>query len=212
MLSTVFAPELFLLAVTVLLVGWEFRSGRWGGRGDGFPSEDSGSGTGHGIRKWGRVAPRVAVVGVAWGLAFAVYQGGPALLSTPAPGGEDFFASLGLIVGFALIGAVWRRRAWGSLLPAYCLLLVVTSAVHILVVPVWDVSSHVVYAAVPTGFLATVHRRFAALFVVPLALAWSRVALDAHTLDQSLGALALAAVIVGAAVYRRRSKTVASLG
>lgn len=191
LLSTVFTPELVVLAVTLLVVGWELRGVDW---------------------RLPELVGRVAVVGVAWALAFAVYQGGPALLSVSAPGGEDFFAGLGLLVGFALIGAVWRRRVWGSLVPAYCLLLVATSAVHVLVVPVWDVSSHVVYAAVPAGFLATVDRRFVALLVVPLGLAWSRVALGAHTLDQSIGALAVAAVLVGAVVSRRRSETGVSLG
>lgn len=190
LLSMVFAPELFVLVATLLLVGWERRGAGW---------------------RWRGLLGRVAVVGVAWAVAFVVYQGGPALLSRSAPGGENFFASLGLIVGFALIGVAWRRRAWGPLLPAYCLLLVATSVVHLLVVPVWNVSSHVVYAAVPTGFLAVVNRRFLALLVVPLGLAWSRVALGAHTLDQSLGALVVAAVLIVATVYGRRFRTALSL-
>jgi membrane-associated phospholipid phosphatase len=190
LVSMVFAPELFVLVATLLLVGWERRGAGW---------------------RWRGLLGRVAVVGVAWALAFVVYQGGPALLSRSPPGGENCFASLGLIVGFALIGAAWRRRAWGSLLPAYCLLLVATSVVHLLVVPVWNVSSHVVYAAVPSGFLAVVDRRFLVLLVVPLGLAWSRVALGAHTLDQSLGALAVAAVLIAATVYSRRFRTALSL-
>lgn len=152
-------------------------------------------------------SPRVALVGTAWTAAFVVYQGGPALLSGPVPGGEDFFASLGLIVSFAVIGVVWRRRGWGPLLPAYCLLLIATSVVHAVVVPFWDVSSHVVYAAVPTGYLAAVERRFAVLFAAPLGLTWSRIALNAHTPRESLGGLALAAVIVAIAIVADRDVT-----
>lgn len=206
LLSTVFAPELFVLAVTLLLVGWEIRSesrqpdgGRWGPR-----DADSASRPGEVAR---RLLPRVALVGTAWTVAFVVYQGGPALLSGPVPGGEDVFASLGLIVSFAVIGVVWRRREWGPLLPAYCLLLVGTSLIHMVVVPFWDVSSHVLYAAVPTGYLAVVERGFVALFAVPLGLAWSRIALDAHTPGEALGGLALAAVIVAIATVADRDVT-----
>lgn len=177
--STVFAPELFVLAATLLLIGYELRRTDW---------------------RWQRLAARIAVVGVAWLVAFTVYRGGPIFVAGTVPGGEDFFASSGLIVGFVLIGIVWRRRVWGRLVPAYCLLLITTSVLHIVVVPVWDVSSHVVYAAVPSAYLVTVDRRFGVLFVVPLGLTWSRVALDAHTPGEALGGLAVAAVIVAVAI------------
>lgn len=181
--STVFAPELFVLAATLLLIGYELRRTGW---------------------RWQRLAPRIAVVGVAWLVAFTVYRGGPIFVAGTVPGGEDFFASSGLIVSFVLIGVVWRRRAWGRLVPAYCLLLIITSVLHIVVVPVWDVSSHVVYAAVPSAYLVTVDRRFGALFVVPLGLTWSRVALDAHTPGEAIGGLAVAAVIVAVATRSGR--------
>lgn len=191
LLSVVFTPELFVLIATLFLVARELQGTGW---------------------DWMELFGRSAVVGIAWIVAFVIYQGGPALVSGSLPGGEDFFASIGLAGGFVLIGAVWQRRAWGSLLPAYCFLLVATSVVHLLVVPVWNISSHVVYAAVPTGFLFTVDRRFVAVVVVPLGLAWSRVALGAHTVDQSLGALAVAAGIVVVGAYRQHSKTRLSRG
>lgn len=191
LLSVLFAPELFVLTATLFLLARELQGTGW---------------------RWTELFGRSAVVGVAWILAFMIYQGGPALVSGSLPGGEDLFASVGLIGGFVLIGAVWQRRAWGSLLPPYCLLLVATSVVHLLVVPVWNVSSHVVYAAVPTGFLLTVDRRSVALVVVPLGLAWSRVALGAHTVDQSLGALAVAVGVLACGAYCWRSKTDLSLG
>lgn len=181
LISTVFTPELFVLVATLLLTGYDLRRTGW---------------------RWQRFAVRIAVVSGAWLVAVAVYQGGPTLVAGSVPGGADFFASVALIVSFATIGVVWRRRAWGHLLPTYCLLLIATSVIHIVVVPVWDLSSHVLYAAVPTAYLATIDRRFVVLFFVPLGLVWSRVALDAHTFGETLGGLAVAAVIVTVAIRR----------
>lgn len=187
LVSTVFAPELFVLFVALLLIERELRPG---GERRHQPRTAL-------LR---RFAVRIAVVAVAWLLAFAAYRGGPALISGPVPGGDDAFASLGLIVGFAVIWTVWRRREWGQSIPPYCLLLVGTSVVHALVVPVWDVSSHVLYAVVPTAYLLRVDRRFAVLAVVPLALIWSRVTLGAHTPAEALGGLALGVLIAAVAV------------
>jgi membrane-associated phospholipid phosphatase len=89
------------------------------------------------------------------------------------------------------------------LVPPYCLLLVGTSVLHALVVPVWDVSSHVLYAVVPTAYLLAVDRRFAVLAAVPPALVWSRVSLGAHTLAEALGGFALGLLIAVAALRRR---------
>jgi membrane-associated phospholipid phosphatase len=175
--STVFTPELFLLLTTLLLVGYERRDG---------PSPRA-------------LAARTGVVAGAWALAFAVYQGGPELVSTSVPGGDDFFAALGLIVAFAGIGLAWRRFDWGSLLPPYAALIVVTSIVHLAVVPVWNASSHVIYAAVPALALLAVDRRFAPLLAVPPLLVWSRISTGAHTVDEAVGGLLVAALVVGGA-------------
>lgn len=178
-LSEVFAPELFVLVVTVTVAGYELV-------GSGFSSRG--------------LAGRIAAVLAAWGLAFAVYQGGPTLVSTSVPGGEDFFASIGLIVGFVVIWLAWDLGGWGELLPLYCLLLIGTSVVHILVVPLWDVSSHVTYAAVSTGFLVFVDRRFVVSLLIPVGLVWSRIAIDAHSVVESVGGLVFAAVVVAVAM------------
>jgi len=175
--STVFAPELFVLVVTLLLVGYEGRSD---------PA----------LRP---LARRVGVVAGAWVLAFAVYQGGPRLVGTGVPSGRDFFAALGLIVAFGAIAIAWRRLDWGSLLPPYAALLVVTSVLHLVVVPLWDTSSHVIYAGVPAGALVAADRRFAPLLAVPVALVWSRIATGAHTVDEAAGGLLVAGVVLGAA-------------
>ncbi|WP_049979781.1 hypothetical protein [Halolamina rubra] len=175
--STVFAPELFVLVATLLLVGYERRTD---------PA-------------LGPLARRVGVVVGAWVLAFAVYQGGPGVVGTGVPGGEDFFAALGLIVAFGAIAIAWRRLGWGSLVPLYAALLVGTSLLHLVVVPLWDASSHVIYAAVPAGALVAADRRFAPLVAVPPALVWSRIATGAHTVGEAAGGLLVAAVVLGAA-------------
>jgi hypothetical protein len=199
--STAFTPELFLLLTTLLLVAYERR--------DGLSLKP--------------LAARVGVVVGAWALAFAVYQVGPqvaaagvpganaqsALTAFPGgetrlavtafPGGDDFFAALGLIVAFAGIGLAWRRFDWGSLLPPYAALIVATSVLHLAIVPFWDASSHVIYAGVPAGALLVVDRRFAPLLAVPPLLVWSRIATGAHTVDEAVGGLLVAGLVVGGA-------------
>ncbi|NHX35087.1 MULTISPECIES: hypothetical protein [Halolamina] len=175
--STVFAPELFVLVATLSLVGYERRID---------PA-------------LGPLARRVGVVAGAWVLAFAVYQGGPQVVGTGVPGGEDFYAALGLIVAFGAIALAWRRLNWGSLVPPYAALLVVTSVLHLVVVPLWDASNHVIYAAVPAGALVAADRRFAPLLAVPLVLVWSRVTTGAHTVDEAVGGLLVAGVVLGGA-------------
>ncbi|QKY21028.1 hypothetical protein B4589_011815 [Halolamina sp. CBA1230] len=176
--ATVFAPELFVLLATLLLLGYERR-------GDLAAKP---------------LAARLGVVAGAWVVAFAVYQGGPELLGTAIPGGDDFFAAVGLIAAFAGIALAWRRFEWGSLLPPYAALLVATSLLHLVVVPLWDASSHVIYAAVPAGALTAVDRRFAPLFLVAPLLIWSRIATDAHTVDEAVGGLVVAAAVLGSAL------------
>ncbi|MBZ6496995.1 hypothetical protein [Natrinema longum] len=186
MFSTVFAPELFVLLTTVSLTGYELQWQEWG---------------------WKELVERVAVVVAAYTLAFVVYQGVPSAVSIQVPGGDDFFASTGLIVGFAMIWFAWRSRSWGELVPAYSAVIVATSVVHLVVVPFWDVSSHVVYAAVSSGFLTLADRRFAVFLLVPLGLVWSRVAVEAHSVVESVGGLVFAAVIVAITVLGRNVST-----
>ncbi len=185
MYSTVFAPELFVLEATAVLVGYEYRVRGWSER---------------------ALAGRVGAVLAGWALAFAVYAGGPELVAAPVPGGDDFYASAGLVAGFAVIWVAWTRQRLDSAGPAYCALLVATSVVHAAVVPLWDVSSHVLYATVPVAFLAAVDWRFAALLVVPGGMVWSRVATGAHTAPEAVAGLALGAGLVAAALALRRTR------
>jgi hypothetical protein len=176
MISAVFAPELFVLYTTMLLAGFEGRHTEWTLTG---------------------LASRVGTVVTAFLVAFIVYEGGAASYATVVPGGEDFVASIGLILGFLLIVIVWHYRRWGAIIPFYAAILIGTSVVHILVVPFWDVSSHVVYASVSAGYVTVVDRRFAVIFLVPLALAWSRVAVSAHTMTEAVGGLIGGLFLVG---------------
>jgi len=185
--STVFAPELFVLEATVLLVAYEWRTRDWSGR---------------------ALAVRLGAVLAGLALALAVYEGGPSVLAG-APGGDDFYASVGLILGFGVIWAAWTRQRVASAGPAYCLLLVAVSVVHAVVVPFWNVSSHVLYATVPVGYLAAVDRRFAVLFVLPGAMVWSRVATGAHTGPEAVAGFALGVALVAAALAVRRNRTTA---
>jgi len=175
-LSTVFAPELIVLVATLLIVGYE---------GQNQPAKS--------------LATRVGAVAAGYVAAFAVYQGGPQALGTAVPGGDDFYAALGLVVAFAGIWAAWRQFDWGVLVPPYAALLVTTSLIHLVVVPLWDASSHVIYAAVPLGALVAVDRRFAPLLAVVPLLVWSRIATGAHTVDEALGGLFVAGVVLGGA-------------
>jgi len=176
--STLFTPELFLLLTTLLAVGYERRENRI-------------------LRP---LAARIGVVVGAWALAFVTYVVGARRFATAVPGGDDFFAALGLIVAFSAIGLVWHRQHWGTLVPPYAALLVVTSLLHLAVVPLWDTSSHVIYAAVPAGVLVAADRRFAPLLFVPPLLVWSRIATGAHTVDEAVGGLVVAGVVLGGAL------------
>lgn len=176
-LSTVFTPELFVLLTTLLCVGYERR---------------------HDLTATA-LAPRLGAVAAAWALAFAVYRGGEAAVGTAVPGGDDFFAALGLIVAFSAIGLAWRRRDWGTLTPPYAALLVTTSVVHLVVVPLWNASSHVIYAAVPAAALVAADRRFAPLLLVAPLMVWSRIATGAHSVDEAVGGLVVAGAVLAVA-------------
>ncbi|MFW5924328.1 MAG: hypothetical protein ACOCSP_01865 [archaeon] len=174
-LSEVFAPELFVLYTTVLVVGLELGQREW---------------------NWSGLAGRVGTIVAAWVAAFVVYEGGSAAFATQVPGGDDVFASVGLILGFLLIGAVWQHRGWGRSMRWFAGILVGTSVVHLLIVPFWDLSSHVLYAGVPSGYLAVADRRFAVLLLVPIAVAWSRISLGAHTVPEAIGGLIAALTVI----------------
>jgi membrane-associated phospholipid phosphatase len=188
--SDAFAPELFVLFCTLLALGYERRITRTAAE-SSRPSS-----------RWGLLA-RLAVVAGAWALAFAIYQSVPFVFEQTPQWGDDLFGGLGLAAGFACIGLVWRYRHWGRLLPEFAALLIAVTTVHSVVTPFWDVSSHVLYAATPAGYLGVVDRRFAPLVVVPLGMVVSRPLVGAHTWFQSVAGLVLGALFVAAFVRIR---------
>jgi len=169
--SAVFAPELFVLLCALLLVGYEWRSDP-----DRSPSA---------------LAPRIGVLGVGWALAFAAYEGVPALVALPA-WGSDLTGSVGLGVGVAVIWLGWRLGGWGALVEGFAALLLAVTVPHLLITPFWDVSSHVLYALAPAGYLLAVDRRFAPFLVAALGMIPARPLAGAHTWGESVGAALLA--------------------
>jgi hypothetical protein len=174
--SAVFAPEFFVLICSLLVISYEWRT----------DSERSLPGLG----------VRVGVLGLGWVVAFAIYQGVPRVVGELPEWGTDFTGSAGLGVGIVLIWFVWQRRDWGDLVPAFSLLLVGVTVPHLLITPVWDVSSHVIYAVVPAGYLLLVNARFAPLAVIAVGMVFARPLAGAHTWLQSIAGLLLSLVVL----------------
>jgi hypothetical protein len=174
--SEVFAPEFFVLICSLLVIGYEWRT----------DSERSLAGLG----------VRLGVLGFGWVVAFAIYQGVPQVVGELPEWGTDFTGSAGLGVGILLIWFVWRRRDWGEFVPAFSLLLVGVTVPHLLITPFWDVSSHVVYAVVPAGYLLVVNARFAPLAVIAVGMVFARPLAGAHTWLQSVAGLLLSVVFL----------------
>jgi hypothetical protein len=177
--STVFAPELFVLLCGLFLIGYEWRG------------SETASSTGFGAR--------IAVLGVGWLVAFAVYQGVPQLVDTLPERGSDVTASIGLSVGIMVIWVIWRLRDWGTVTSGFAALIVGVTIPHLLITPVWDISGHVLYAMTPAGYLFLIDRRFVPLLVVGLGMVIARPLAGAHTWPQSLGGFALAGAFLVAA-------------
>lgn len=174
--STVFAPEFFVLSCGLLVLATE-----WSRKPD---------------RSNRGLGARLGVVALGWIVGLAVYRGVPLLVGPVPKWIDDSLGTVGLVVGFAAIWAVWRLRAWGRLVPAFAGLLLAVSVPHLLITPFWDVSSHVLYTAVPAGALAWLDSRFAVLAAVPTGMVVARPLAGVHTWPQSLAGLALGAVAV----------------
>jgi hypothetical protein len=176
MYSEVFAPEFFVLICSLLVISYEWRAD-----------------TAHSLAGLG---VRVGVLGLGWVVAFAIYQGVPRMVGELPKWGMDFTGSAGLGVGILLIWFVWRRRDWGDLVPAFSLLLVAVTVPHLLITPIWDISSHVIYAVVPAGYLLVVDARFAPVAVVAVGMVAARPLAGAHTWLQSIAGLLLSVVVL----------------
>ncbi len=186
--SAVFAPELFVLLCGLLVVGYEWRQS----------VDPTLAGLG----------ARVGVLSLGWVVAFAIYQGVPRAVGTLPEWGPDATGSAGLGVGIALIWLVWRVREWGTVVPGFAALLVAVTIPHLLITPFWDVSSHVLYAVTPAGYLFLVDRRFVPLVVVGLGMVVARPLAGAHTWAESIGGLVLASAFLFA-LFRTRTPSAA---
>lgn len=182
--SAVFAPELFLFGCGLLAVGYEWSR----------QSERTVAG----------LAARVGALGGGWIVALAAYVGLPRLLG-PALSGTNVVGSVALGVDMLVVWGVWRAREWGRLVPRYAAAVIAVTVPHLLITPVWNLSSHVLYAALPAGFLLGVDRRFAPLAAVPALMAFARPLAGAHTWAQSFAGLALAAAVLVAVRGRPRA-------
>lgn len=176
--SAVFAPELFVFLCGLCVIGYEWWRAAY--------SSLAG------------LVMRLGVLLAGWAVGFAVYKGVPALLSSVPTWGPDFTGSAGLGLGVLCIWWAWRRLDWGEEVPGFSLALVVATVPHLAVTPVWDVSSHVLYAVVPAGYLVLVDRRFVPLGLVALGMVLARPLAGAHTWAQSVGGLLLGVAVLWA--------------
>jgi hypothetical protein len=174
--SAVFAPELFVLGCILLALGYESRTAGPDGR---------------------LLLSQLAVVGLGWALAFLIYQGLPHVVGPLPPWGPDATGSLGLFCGILWIRVGWRRFDWGQTVPEVAAVLLVVTVPHLLITPLWDVSSHVLYAVTPAASLTAVDRRFSPLLVIAAGMVVARPLAGAHTWAQSIGGLVLGLVVVG---------------
>lgn len=189
--SEVFAPELFLLVCVLGLVVYEWRQTT--------PTA------------WSALVLRFTTVGIAWGLAFLLAQVPDEFLTDTPYWISDLFAGLGIAVGFLFIATVWRRNGWGRTLPELAIVLIALTVAHSILVPFWDVSSHVAYTATPVGYLLTISRRFFPLILVPSGMVFSRPLTGAHTWIESIGGGVLALIfIAGFLWYQTREASATS--
>lgn len=184
--SEVFAPEYFVLicALTLIVYEWDRMA----------------------VSRTHDLGPRLGVLALGWGVGLAIYKVAPAMFGGILTFGSNLSGSLGLGAGLLLIWLIWHVREWGQLVPEFALLLVGVTVPHLIITPFWDVSSHVMYALAPAGYLTFVDRRFALYLLVPMGMVFSRPLAGAHTWLESLGGLLLAGVfLAGLRYYRSRT-------
>lgn len=178
--SQVFAPELFLLVCVVGLVIYERNQTSQAPR--------------------AALLPQIATIGLAWGIAFLLMQLSNVLFTNPPYWIADLFAGLGITVGFSVITVIWIRNGWGHLLPELAVVLIALTIIHSVLVPVWNISSHVAYTAASVGYLLTLSRRFLPTVLIPSGMILSRPLIGAHTWGEAIGGGIVAILVLGSFV------------
>lgn len=118
----------------------------------------------------------------------------------------DFLVGSGMILAAGVVWFLWRRFEWGRIVPTAMEALVGVTIPYLVLSPFWNVSGHVIFAAMPTVYLVLVDRRFWPLLAIPVVMIPNRLYLDAHTWEQSIGGLLLTVGIVVWVFERRLSE------
>ncbi|MFB6140501.1 MAG: phosphoesterase [Halosimplex sp.] len=119
----------------------------------------------------------------------------------------DMMVASGVFIGAGVTWAVWRRFEWGQLVPGEMLALIAVIPPYAALSPFWDISGHVIFAVVPTLYLALVDRKFLPLVAIPVLMVPMRVFVDAHSLLESVAGFVVAAVITFGLFSVRRTAT-----
>jgi len=185
--SDVFTPELFVLLCGLCLIGYEWH--------------------GHADRSLAGICARVSVLALGWAAGLAIYEGVPLLFETTPTWTPDATGSAGLGVGVVVIWLGWRVWGWGEYVPVFSALLVGVTGPHLLITPFWDISTHVLYAVVPAGYLLSVDRRFAPLAAIAVGMVFARPWAGAHTWPQSIAGLLLGIGFVAAYLWHEAGES-----
>lgn len=110
-------------------------------------------------------------------------------------------------VGFAIAGGttwyLWRRFAWGELVPGAMVVLLAVTVPYVALSPFWNVSGHVISALLPALYLTLVDRTYWPLLSVPAVMVPNRVFLEAHTWPQVIGGALIAAAVTTGFYWRQ---------
>jgi membrane-associated phospholipid phosphatase len=122
----------------------------------------------------------------------------------------DALVAGGIFVAAGTTWLLWTHFEWGALVPMYMQALVLVTVPYIALSPFWNVSGHVVMALMPTLYVTLVDWRFWPSLTIPVVMVTNRLYLEAHTWEQTIGALLLTAVIVLSAFRIQTGGTIGS--
>lgn len=121
----------------------------------------------------------------------------------------DMLVASGMFIAAGATWFLWHRFDWGHLLPDAMEVLAAVTVPYAVLSPFWDISGHVIFALMPTLYLALVDRKYWPLVAIPVVMVPNRVYLNAHTLTQAVAGFVVAAVVVFGLYHlqaRRRSR------